>query len=126
MIRVNPWVYFFVIGLFIASLTGCGGGQGDGFTGASASLQWDPIVAEAPVSYTVHYGKQSSGGGGSCNYENSVDVSEPYASISGLEFDTEYYFAVSAHYRDDHERHSSCSNEVSKVTSEATPVQIGT
>ena len=120
MKRVNSWVSSFVLGLFIAVLTGCGGD--DGFTGGSASLSWEPSIHHTAVSYTVHYGKQSSGEVGSCNYENSVDVSEPFAFITGLEFDTQYYFAVSAY--SEHGR-SRCSNEGSKLTPEAPPVQIG-
>ena len=127
MKRVNSWVSSFVFGLFIAVLPGCGGGGGDdgfygarnGFSGASASLTWEPVSHQSAVSYTVHYGKQSSGGGGSCNYENSVDVSEPAASITGLDFNTQYYFAVSAH--NEYGR-SQCSDEASKVTPEAQPV----
>jgi hypothetical protein len=75
-------------------------------------LAWDP-VHQTDVSYTVHYGKQSSGEAGSCNYENSFDVDEPFATITNLEHDATYYFAVSAHVG----RHRGpCSNEASKVT----------
>lgn len=91
MRRVNSWVSSFVFGLFIAVLPGCGGGGDDGFSGASASLTWNPV--QSAVSYTVHYGKQSSERGGSCNYENSVDVSEAATFITGLDFNTQYYFA---------------------------------
>ena len=120
MMRVSA-VSFFVLGLFITLLTGCGGGD-DGPSGATASLSWDAAVDESLVSYTVHYGRQSTGGDGSCNYENSIDVSEPFAFISGLEFSTRYYFAVSAHNENGRSR---CSNEVSKVTPEKPPLRIG-
>ena len=86
MTRVNYRVSCFVFGLFIAVLTGCGGD--DGPTGATASLSWDPIMDSDFLHYTVHYGKQSSGDGGSCNYEHSVDVVEPVALVTGLEFNT--------------------------------------
>ena len=72
--------------------------------------------------YTVHYGKLSSGEGGSCNYENYVDVVEPFAFVTGLEFNREYYFAVSV---SNEQGTSQCSNEASKLTPEAPPVQIG-
>jgi len=121
MKRVNSWVSSFAFGLFIAALTGCGGD--DGYTGATASLSWEPVDYPMPITYTVHYGKQSSGGDGSCNYESSVDVSEPSAFITGLEFNTQYYFAVSASAED--AQRSLCSNEASKLTPEAPPVQIG-
>jgi hypothetical protein len=109
MVCKRRFVYSLVLGLFIASLIGCGGGDD---TGAIASLSWNPVISETPVSYTVHYGKQSSGEAGSCSYENSVDVSEPSATITGLEFNTQYYFAVSAY----NGQRSLCSNEASKLT----------
>ncbi len=119
MRRVNSWASSFALRLLIAGLAGCGGGD-DGFDGASASLAWDPVNHQTPIYYTVHYGTQSSGDDGSCNYENSVDVFEPSALVTGLQFDTQYYFAVSAHL--EHGPHSQCSNEVSKVTTAQTPV----
>jgi hypothetical protein len=114
MMNVNPLVSFFV--LFITLLTGCGGGD-DGFSGANASLSWEPVIHHTPISYTVHFGKQSRGETRSCNYEYSVDVSEPFAIITGLEFNTLYYFAVSAYAEHGHRSH--CSNEVSKLTPES-------
>jgi hypothetical protein len=60
------------------------------------------------------------------DYEHSVDVSEPFAMISGLEYSTHYYFAVSAYNGE----RSRCSNEVSKLTPEQefhigdTPVEV--
>ena len=124
MKRVTSWVSYFVFGLFLAVLPGCGGGGDEGFSGSTASLSWDPVAYHhSPITYTVHFGKHSSGEDGSCNYENSVDAVEPFAVITALEFNTRYYFSVSA--RTEHGRHSQCSNEVSKLTEEAPPVQIG-
>ena len=126
MTRANSCVFSFVFGLFIAVLTGCGGDEGtgnDGTTGATASLSWAPVVHATPIAYTVHYGRQSSGEVGACNYENSVDVPESSAFITGLEFNAQYYFAVSAYI--EHGQDSRCSNEVSKLTPEAPPVQNG-
>ena len=40
MIRGNPSVLFFIFGLLITSLVGCG--SDDGPIGATASLSWDP------------------------------------------------------------------------------------
>ena len=60
---------------------------------------------------------------GSCNYESSFDVSEPAALITGLEFNTQYYFAVSASSEDG--RRSLCSNEASQLTPDAPQIQIG-
>ena len=119
MTSVNYWMSCFVFGQFIVLLTGCGGD--DRPAGGSASLSWNP-VAESNVHYTVHYGKQSSGGDGSCIYETSIDVSEPYALITGLEFGTQYYFAVSA---SSEQGSSRCSSEASKLMPEEPPMQIG-
>jgi hypothetical protein len=102
-----------ILGLFVISLTGCGGGEDNppGATpGATATLRWDPVNYHVPVSYTVHFGKQSSGEAGSCNYENSLDVTEPFATITDLEPDTLYHFAVSAYGGG---LRGLCSNEVS-------------
>jgi hypothetical protein len=107
MIVVHRFVFSLVVGCFLVSLTGCGGG---GDEGATASLSWQPVDQDQ-VSYTVHYGKQSAGQAGSCNYENSLDVAEPTATVTGLELNTTYYFAVSAF----NGARSACSNEVSKM-----------
>ena len=113
---------FFVVGLCMTLLMGCGGD--DGYTGATASLSWDSGQSQTGVAYTVHYGRNSSGEFGSCNYEHSVDVIEPSITIAGLEFSTEYYFAVSA-YDTNSGLRSTCSNEVSKLTPEGEELKIG-
>lgn len=113
MIIVHRFVFSLVVGCFLVSLTGCGGG---GDEGATASLTWQPVIDQNEVSYTVHYGKQSTGQAGSCNYENSLDVAEPAAMVTGLELNTTYYFAVSAY----NGTRSACSNEVSKMTDKLT------
>ena len=115
MIRVNPSVLFFIFGPLITLLVGCGGD--DGSRGATASLSWDPGHDQPGVTYTVHYGKNSSGEVGSCNYEQAVDVNDPSVIIAGLDFSTHYYFAVSA-YDNDSGLRSMCSDEVSKLTPE--------
>jgi hypothetical protein len=76
-------------------------------------LSWDPVADPRVLSYTVHYGSESAGESGSCNYENSFDASGPFALVAGLASNTVYYFAVSVTI-DDGDR-SACSNEVRKV-----------
>ena len=110
--RLSPRVSCYVLVVFMSLLMGCGGGD-EGFTGTTATLSWDPVVDSSGVAYTVHYGKDSTGEPGSCNYQQAVDVSQPYAVITGLEPNTHYYFAVSA---SNGQGTSLCSNEVSKLT----------
>lgn len=102
---------------FTLFLGGCGGGEDGGIpgpavAGASVALAWDPTPDPSVYAYFVRYGKGSSGRFGGCNYAYSTYVTSPSATISGLEPDTRYYFAVSAY--NGHE--SACSNEVSTVT----------
>lgn len=78
----------------------------------SVSLAWDPNPDSSVHAHFVHYGKASSGQSGSCHYSHSIHVTSNFATITGLEPDTLYYFAVSAY----NGRHSLCSNEVSTVT----------
>jgi hypothetical protein len=120
---MNYYVRFLwsvMLGSMLLSVTACGGGGEGGPaistsatpTGATASLAWDPVQDPTVYSYNVHFGKHSSGQPGSCNYEDSVSVSSPAATITGLEPNTTYYFSVSAY----NGMSSSCSNEVSTVT----------
>ncbi len=109
----------FIVLLAIASLIGCGGGNGDPAistsatpTGATASLAWDPVQDPTVYAYFVHYGKQSSGQAGSCQYSDSKYVSSPSATITGLDPNTRYYFSVSAY----NGVNGPCSSEVSTVT----------
>jgi Fibronectin type III domain len=109
-----------VLALATTLFSGCGGS--DEKRGATASLSWTPVIDGSSVSYTVHFGKNSSGQVGSCSYEHSVNVSQPFADIGGLDFNTQYYFAVSAFNENGR---SQCSNEASKLTPDAPPVEIG-
>ena len=110
-------------------LTGCGGGEtgnepivtvnpasgGGGATaplGATASLTWSPVQDPSVYGYFVHYGRQSPGQPGSCSYESSMYVASPSATVTNLDPDTRYHFAVSAY----NGLESACSNEVSTVT----------
>lgn len=100
-------------------LCGCGGDGGDPIisasstpTGAMVSLAWDPVQDPTVHGYHVHFGTQSPGQGGSCNYTDSMFVSNPSATITGLDPNTRYFFAVSSF----NGLSSPCSNEVSTVT----------
>lgn len=81
-------------------------------TGATAQLTWDASADPAVSNYYVYYGKQSSGEPGSCSYEASQSVETPPATITGLEPNTLYFFAISANG----ESESPCSHEVLVVT----------
>jgi hypothetical protein len=120
MTAINTSVSICVLGLATTLFVGCGGG--DGTRGATASLSWSPVMDNGAVAYTVHFGKHASGQAGSCSYEHSVDVSQPFADIGGLDFNTQNFFAVSAFNENGR---SQCSNEASKLTPDAPPVQIG-
>jgi hypothetical protein len=102
-------------------LTGCGGDTSsksnlsispdDHGTVGTARLTWDPVPDASISSYFVHYGRQSSMQSGSCGYERAMSIDSPPATITNLDPDTRYYFAVSAY----NGLESSCSNEVSIV-----------
>lgn len=91
------------------------GGGGSTSASASVSLAWNPVPDSSVYAYFVHYGKQSSGQAGSCNYTASTFVGSPSATITGLDPNTQYFFAVSAY----NGLQSTCSNEVSTVTPSA-------
>jgi len=91
---------------------GCGGGGETGSAGATASLDWNPVPDSTVFAYFVHYGQQSPHQPGSCAYEHSVSVDSPSATITNLDPNTTYYFAVSAY----NGLESACSNEVSTHT----------
>jgi Fibronectin type III domain len=112
-------------GLFLAVmplLTGCGGGDtgsdpivavNPGSAGVSATLEWNPVHDSSVSGYYVHYGKNSPNRLGSCNvYEHSKFVDSPSATLTNLDPNTTYYFAVSAY----NGLESACSNEVSTPT----------
>lgn len=104
----------------ILVLSGCGGGgeqtpavsSSTGQAGAVATLAWNPIPDPSIYGYYIHYGRNSSGLPGSCSYEDQQFVSSPNATITNLDPDTRYYFAVSAY----NGLESACSEEVSTVT----------
>ena len=101
-------------------LTGCGGAGEPGSNGvvptppiaATASLAWDPVTDPSVSAYFVHYGQQSPSQAGSCTYEHSMIVDSSAATVTDLDPNTLYYFAVSAY----NGLESACSNEVSLLT----------
>ena len=116
---ISP-IYSIVVGIVLSSLTGCGaGGEGGPAvstsstpTGATASLAWDPVQDPTVTAYYVHYGKQSTGQSGACSYQENQSVNIPNATITELDTNTRYFFAVSAY----NGLHGPCSNEVTTVT----------
>ena len=95
-------------------LTGCGSDDQSGIGLAhTVALEWQPVEDPSVMGYFVHYGRQSPNQPGSCAYEHSISVDSPSATITDLDPDTHYYFAVSAY----NGLESACSNEVSIVTS---------
>ena len=95
-------------------LSGCGGDGGESAppAGVTASLAWSPVQDPSVDSYIVRYGRQSPDQSGSCEYESSMRVTSPSATVTNLEPNTLYYFTVSAY----NGQESACSNEVTTVT----------
>ncbi len=85
-------------------------------TGVSAQLTWDASTDPEVQGYFIHYGKRSPGEYGSCSYEESQRVGTPPATITGLEPNTPYFFAISAFGESESEAETPCSNEVLIVT----------
>ena len=104
----------------LSLLTACGGAGESGSNGAvptppvaaTASLAWDPVTDPSVSAYFVHYGQQSPSQAGSCTYEHSMIVDSSAATVTDLDPNTLYYFAVSAY----NGLESACSNEVSLLT----------
>ncbi len=85
-------------------------------TGVTAQLTWDVSTDPNVQGYFIHYGKQSPREYGSCSYEESQRVGTPPATITGLESNTPYFFAISAFGESESEAETPCSNEVLVVT----------
>lgn len=96
-------------------------------TGVTARLTWDPPSGIDVAGYNIHYGKHtsqetSSEESGSeevtseeptaCSRGESQAVEGPSATITDLEPNTEYFFAIRAF----NESESLCSNEIVAVT----------
>ena len=119
--RMPIRVTTFVAGLLLTTMsfmTGCGGGDetsnavAPANAGATASLEWNPVPDPSVTAYFVHYGRHSPHHSGSCAYEHSISVDSPSVTVTHLDPNTRYYFAVSAYNGVE----SACSNEVSTVT----------
>lgn len=112
--------YSIVLGMIFLSLPGCGAGSEQGPTistsptpsGSTVSLVWDPVNDSNIIGYYIHYGKQSPNHPGSCEYGQSIFVSSPQGTVTGLDKKSIYYFAVSAN----NGVRSECSNEVHAQT----------
>jgi hypothetical protein len=89
-------------------------------TGVTAQLTWDESTDPNVQGYFIHYGKQSPGEYGSCSYEQSQRVGPPPATVTDLDPNTPYFFAISAFGESESESETPCSNEVLVVTP-ATP-----
>lgn len=86
-------------------------------TGVTARLTWEASTDRKVIGYTVYYGKESSGEHGSCAYPESQAVEAPPATITGLDPNTPYFFAISAYGGEiESVEESLCSNEVLLVT----------
>lgn len=86
----------------------------------SVHINWDHSPDSNITSYYVYYGKQPTTLPGSCSYEESQSVETPPATISGLEPNTPYFFAISAF----NESESSCSSEIMMVTPPIRPEEL--
>ena len=116
MHKQTPSALSLITVLFLSSLTDCGGGGNGNPAGtiaeATVTLTWDPVQDPTVSAYDVHYGKQSPDQPGSCPSSNSMRVSASPATVTGLDSNTRYYFAVSAY----NGLSGHCSNIVSTVT----------
>jgi hypothetical protein len=96
-------------------LAGCGSGDEGSSAGSlasaatSKSLAWDPV--NGVHGYVVYYGSESPGVAGSCAYAESVFTTTPSVTVTGLNPNTTYYFAVSAF----NGLESPCSTEIVTV-----------
>ena len=93
-------------------------------TGVTARVAWDRPSDFNVAGYTVYYGKRSSQEASLeessseesepnvCFAGESQDVNTPPAMITGLEPNTQYFFAIRAH----NEMESLCSNQIMAVT----------
>ena len=96
-------------------------------TGVTAHLTWDPPPDRNVAGYKIYYRKQlpeeqpseesssekqNSEEPSACSYEERQTVEASPATITGLEPNTQYLFAISAF----NESESLCSNEILAVT----------
>lgn len=88
--------------------------------GVTAQVTWNRPSDFNATGYSIHYGKRSSEETpseelSSCSEGESHIVKTSPATISGLEPDTQYFFAI----RVFNEAESICSNEITAVTPSA-------
>lgn len=93
-------------------------------TGVTAHLTWDHPPDFNAAGYTIYYGKHSpeapnagelvSQEPSSCALGEKLTVEDQQATITGLEPNTEYFFAIRALTKNEAE--SLCSNEITAVT----------
>ena len=81
-------------------------------TGATAAVTWQPSSDSSIKGYYIYYGKQSSGEPGVCSYEERYAVDAPSVTLTELEPNTPYFFAVSAYSI----LESPCSSEVMTIS----------
>lgn len=81
-------------------------------TGASAEVTWQPSADSNVKGYYIYYGRQSTGEPGVCSHEERYSVESPPVTITELEPNTPYFFAVSSHSS----LESPCSNETAVIT----------
>ena len=81
-------------------------------TGASAEVTWPPSADPNVNGYYVYYGRQPSEEPGVCSYEGRYAVDSSSVTITDLEPNTPYFFAVSSYTS--HE--SPCTNETAIIT----------
>ena len=108
--RINRQIVPYILSTLLLLLTLL-----PGRLGASAlTLAWDPNTEDDLAGYNVYYGIQSG------NYDSIIDVGNvPQYTVSNLEPETQYYFAVTAYDTSGNE--SDLSEEVGSITSEDPP-----
>lgn len=101
-------------------------------TGITANVTWDPPPDFDAVRYHIYYGKRSTEEVGSeesdseelgseesrsCSQGEKQAIDTPSATITGLEPDTQYFFAIRA--LNENESEGLCSNEIAARTPSA-------
>lgn len=82
-------------------------------TGAAVRLNWEHSSDANIFGYSVYYGKQPAQESGLCSsYEANQAVDVPPVTITRLEYNTLYFFAIKKF----NEPENSCSNEVMVLT----------
>ena len=116
---MRDWSYsacWLFVGMMLASCSSDNGGPAVSTsatpTGATAALERETVQDPTVKGYYVHYGKKSPAEVGSCSYEHSQYFPSPPATVTGLDANTQYFFAVSTF----NGSLGVCSEEISAVT----------